>query len=125
MMVGLSQLKSTLLTNVADVRFVRRLPAAGKAPTRRMWCTNSSSLLTSFNGRNILNYHAPVYTPTFNPAAENIIITWDILMQNFRCISMDSCELIQSVPANDEFWKFFNENIYIMSTQQKINFMNT
>ena len=65
------------------------------------------------------------HNPKFNPAAENIIITWDILMQNFRCISMDSCEMIQSVPANEEFWKFFNENIYIMSTQQKINFMNT
>lgn len=124
-MIGLNELKTVLLTNVADIRFVRRVPTQGKAATRRMWCTNSSTLLNSFNGRSILNYHAPTHNPKFNPASENIIITWDILMQNFRCISMDGCELVRSVPANEDFWKFFNENIYIMSTQQKINFMNS
>ena len=124
-MTSLNELKSILLTNVADIRFVRRRPVAGKSLTRRMWCTNSAALLNSFNGRAVLNYHAPTHNPKFNPSSENIIITWDILMQNFRCINMDSCEIIQSVPANDDFWKFFNENIYIMSTQQKINFMNT
>lgn len=124
-MASLNELKSTLLTNVVDVRFVRRVPVKGRSLTRRMWCTNSAALLNSFNGRNILNYQPPSQNPKFNPAADNIIITWDILMQDFRCISVDNCDIIQSVPANDDFWKFFNENIFILSTQQKINFMNS
>lgn len=124
-MISLNELKTLLLTNVVDIRFTRRIPMQGKSLTRRMWCTNSSALLNSFNGRAVLNYHPPSKNPKFNPSAENIIITWDILMQNFRCINMDSCDLIRAVPANDDFWTFFNENIYVMNTQQKINFMNT
>ena len=124
-MASLNELKSILLTNVVDVRFMRRRPVQGKALTRRMWCTNSSTLLNSFNGRSVLNYRIPTTYPKFNPAAENIIITWDILMQDFRCINMDACDIIKTVPATDEFWAFFNESIYTMSTQQKINFMNT
>lgn len=124
-MVGYGALKSLLLNNVVEIRFQRRRPVPNKSSTRRMWCTNSTSLLNSFNGKNVLNYKEPVFTPKFNPAAENLIITWDILMQNFRCINMDKCDLIRTIPATDEFWKFFNENIFIMSTQQKINFMNS
>ena len=45
-------------------------------------------------------------------------------MQNYRTISMTSCDLIQQIPPN-EFWKYFNDNIYPMSPEQKYNFMNT
>lgn len=124
-MIGYSTLKSLLLTNVAEIRYVRRIPVPEKGTTRRMWCTNSVALLNSFNGKTILNYHVPKVLPKFNPNEHNIIITWDILMQDFRCINMDSCDLLQSFPANDTFWKYFNENIFTMSTQQKINFMQS
>lgn len=124
-MIGYSALKSLLLTNVAEIRYVRRIPVPEKGTTRRMWCTNSASLLNSFNGKTILNYHTPKLMPSFNPNDKNIIITWDILMQDFRCISMESCDLLQSMPANDSFWKYFNENIFPMSTQQKISFMQS
>jgi len=63
--------------------------------------------------------------PKFNPNEKNIIITWDILMQDFRCVNMDSCDLLQSMPDDDKFWEYFNENIYVMSTQQKISFMQS
>ena len=33
--------------------------------------------------------------------------------------------LIQEIPANDDFWIYFNENIYPMSAGQKLNFMNS
>lgn len=124
-MIGYSSLKSMLLGNVAEIRYVRRIPSPEKGATRRMWCTNSASLLNSFNGRSILNYRAPKLMPPYNPNEKNIIITWDILMQDFRCISMESCDLLQSFPANDTFWKYFNENIFPMSTQQKLNFMQS
>lgn len=126
-MVGYEQLKNLLLSNVAEIKFVRRLPVEdpNKGPTRRMWCTNCLSLLNSFNGKNVLRYTAPKYLPRFNPNTKNVIVTWDILMQDFRCVNMESCDLIQSLPANDEFWKFFNENLLLMTTQQKINFMRS
>ena len=38
---------------------------------------------------------------------------------------MNECELIQQIPANDDFWEYFNENIYPMSADQKFNFMNS
>lgn len=60
-----------------------------------------------------------------NEAAENLITVWDILMQDYRNINMDQCELIQQIPANEEFWTYFNDNIYPMSAEQKLSFMNT
>jgi hypothetical protein len=124
-MAGFDELRNLLLSNVLDVRFLRRTPKAGSSSTRRMLCTNSAELLNSYNGKVILGYQAPTQYPKFNPKSENIIITWDILMQDYRCINVDNCTVIQRLAANDEFWKYFNENIYIMSTSQKINFMNT
>ena len=44
---------------------------------------------------------------------------------NYRNINMNQCDLIQEIPANDDFWVYFNENIYPMSTEQKANFMNS
>jgi hypothetical protein len=123
--VGQSSLRSLLLTNVAEIRFQRRVNVPGSTAFRRMWCTNSSTLLNSYNGRAILNYRPPSRGYTFDVTGKNLIVTWDILMQDYRNISMDNCDLLRSIPANEEFWKFFNENILIMSTQQKINFMNS
>ena len=120
-----SSLRSLLLTNVAEIRFQRRVNVPGSTTFRRMWCTNSSALLNSYNGKAILNYRSPSKGYAYDITSKNLIVTWDILMQDYRNISMDNCELLRSVPANEEFWKFFNENILIMSTQQKINFMNS
>ena len=46
-------------------------------------------------------------------------------MQDYRNINMNQCDLIQEIPANDDFWIYFNENIYPMSSSQKLNFMNS
>ena len=125
MRVSRSTLDGILLSNVCEVRFVRRNPKSGFPPTRRMFCTKAHSLLTSINGRTTLNYRPPSKPPLINEAAENVITVWDILMQDYRNISMDQCELIQQLPANDEFWPYFNNNIYPMSPAQKSNFMNS
>lgn len=123
--VGFANLRSILLNNVAEIRFQRRVVVPGSTTFRRMWCTNSATLLNSFNGRMVLNYRPPTQGYRYDASGKNLIVTWDILMQDYRNISVDNCDLLRSLPANDDFWKFFNENILILSTAQKINFMNS
>lgn len=124
MIIQRSALDSILLKNVCEIRFVRRRPRVGDGPTRRMLCTKSYELLNSVNGRTTLNY-APLRGPKkINEAAENVLVVWDILMQDYRTINMNSCDLIQQIPEG-EFWEYFNENIYPMSPEQKFNFMNS
>jgi hypothetical protein len=118
-------LYQALLNNVVEVRFVRRRQIAGLGAVRRMLCTNNATILTSPNGRIVLNYRTPANALNYNPAQKNLIITWDILMQDFRTISLDDCEIVRQFPPNDEFWNFFNETIFNMTTQQKFAFMQS
>ncbi len=125
MVVQRSTLDSILLANVCDVRFVRKIPRNGRPATRRMLCTKSYSLLNSTNGRITLNYRPPTNPPQVNEAKDNIITVWDILIQDYRNINMAQCDLIEQIPATEEFWEYFNDNIYPMSADQKLNFINT
>jgi len=124
MIVQRTTLDSLLLTKVCEVRFVRRRPRSGDGPTRRMLCTKSYEILNSVNGRTTLNYRPPSGPVQVNEVRDNLIVVWDILMQDYRAISMSSCDLIQDIPAV-EFWEYFNENIYPMSPAQKFSFMNS
>ena len=125
MIVQRTTLDSILLSNVCDIRFVRRLPKPGYPPTRRMLCTKSYSLLNSTNGRITLNYRPPIGPVKINEAADNLIVVWDILMQDYRNVNMNQCDLVQQFPATDEFWTYFNDNIYPMSGEQKLSYMNS
>lgn len=125
MKVSLPTLKSLLLSNVAEIKFNRRRLKPGAPLTRRMLCTNSLELLNSTEGRLALNYKRAINMPKFNPNLKDLIITWDIFMQDYRCINMVACDLIQVIPANKTFWKYFNEKLAGLSAPQKINFMNT
>jgi hypothetical protein len=125
MKASLPTIKSLLLSNVVEIKFYRRRLKLGAAPTRRMLCTNSLSLLNSTEGRLALNYRRAINMPKFDPNAKDLIITWDIIMQDYRCINMTACDLIQVIPANQLFWKFFNEKLAGLSAPQKISFMNT
>ena len=125
MRISRTALNGILLSNVCEVRFARRIIKPGVPGTRRMLCTKSHSLLTSTNGKITLNYRAPTRSPIINEAQENVVVVWDILLQDYRNLSMDQCDLLQQIPANEEFWTYFNENIYPMSAEQKFNFMNT
>ncbi len=120
-----SQLVTLLKDNVCEVKFVRRAFKAGSPPTRRMLCTNSFTLLNSENGRLTLNFRPTANFQDYNPATKNLIIVWDIFMQNYRQINCDNVELIQTIPANEDFWKYYVENLQDMTQEQKINFQNT
>ena len=90
-----------------------------------MLCTKSTELLNSTNGRITLNYKPPKGGPQTNVVEKNLIIVWDIIMQSFRTISADQVNLIEQWPANDTFWTHFNESIYPMSADQKLEFLKS
>ena len=125
MLIQKATLDSLLLDNVCEIRFPRRIIKPDQASTRRMLCKKSLSLLNSVNGRLSLNYFAPKGPPKNYLGPDNLAVAWDILMQDYRNINMNQCDLIQQIPANDDFWIYFNENIYPMSSSQKLNFMNS
>lgn len=125
MKVSLPTLKNLLLNNVVEIKFNRRRVKPGSSLTRRMLCTNSLALLNSTEGRLALNYKRAINMPKFDPNAKDLIITWDIFMQDYRCINMIACDLIQIIPANKSFWTFFNEKLAGLTAPAKITFMNT
>jgi len=89
-----------------------------------MLCTGSLPLLNSPEGRIGLNFRPAYNRPGYNPAIKNLVITWDIFMQDYRNINMNACDLLAVIPVAD-FWNFFNERgIGLMSAQDKIAFMN-
>ena len=125
MLVTQSSLAAILKNNVCEIKFLRRRPKPGKSPYRRMVCTNANRLLLGVDGRMTLNYTPPKGLPKFNPSQENIVVAWDVLMQDFRAISCDSCNLIRTIPANEEFWKFFKEELLTMTAGQKTMYMDS
>jgi hypothetical protein len=124
MLVTSANLKALLQNSVCEIKFLRKRPKLGMSPFRRMVCTNANQLLLSPNGRLTLNYKPPTGGPRFNQMQKNVIIAWDVLMQDYRAISCESCDLIATVPANEEFWKYFREELLPMTTGQKMAFMN-
>jgi len=124
MKVSLFTLKTILQSNVAEIKFFRRRFKPGYPATRRMLCTNSFTLLNSTEGRLALNYRSTTRPPRFNPIQKNLLIVWDIFMQDYRCINAAACNLISTIPANKEFWKYFSTKLVKLTQQQKIDFMN-
>jgi hypothetical protein len=125
MRIAAPTLQSLLETNVLEVKFTRRRPKESLPGTRRMLCTNSSQLLVSENGLSILHYQPAGGGLKYNAQLYNIVVAWDILKQDYRCISADDCELVTQLPADDTFWEYFNETILPMTPEEKINFMNS
>ena len=121
------ELDMLLRSNACEIVFVRRRPerAPGRPSVRRMICTNSQNILASDNGIRSLNYHPPVTPRRLNEAKHNIVVVWDIFMQDYRNVSMDSCYLRQTIPDDDTFWKYYNDALYIMTSAQKMNFMDS
>lgn len=111
-------LRELLSSSVCEISFIKRTDNT----TRTMLCTLDESLLNSVNGRTTLNYKPASQAAKFNPAAKNLLCVWDVFMQDWRFVSMDSCSIINSIPR-DEFWEYFNTNIYTMTTEQKNQFM--
>lgn len=125
MLISRSSLLAVLRTNVCELRFLRRRPKLGRSPYRRMLCTNSNNLLLSIDGRMTLNFNPAKGPPKFNHADKNVIVAWDVLMQDFRTINCINVDLIRSVPSNEEFWDFFRKELLPMTAAQKTMFMDS
>ena len=125
MLVSSASLRTLLQNNVCEVKFLRKRPKLGRSPYRRMVCTNANQLLLSPSGRLTLNYSPPKGAPRYDQAQSNTVIAWDVLMQDFRVVSCQSCDLIATVPANEQFWNYFREELLPMSAAQKMAFMDS
>jgi len=125
MKTTLQGLRTVLRENVCEIVFIRRRPKPGKPPMRRMLCTLDDRILNSENGRLALNYKPAGGPMPYNTDAKNLLPVWDIFMQDYRCINMIACDLIQVIPANKTFWTFFNEKLAGLSAPQKVSFMNS
>lgn len=125
MLISQPSLNAVLRNNVCEIKFLRRIPKVGRSPFRRMLCTNSNTLLLGLDGRLTLNYAPPKAGSKYNHAEKNVVVAWDILMQDFRTINCQSCDLIRTVPANQEFWNFFKQTLLPMTASQKTMFMDS
>ncbi len=122
-----SELSTLLQHNVCEIVFVRRRPerAPDRPEIRRMLCSNSLALLTSQNGKISLNFRFPKTPRRIDESKHNIVVVWDIFMQDYRNVSMDTCYLRQTIPDDDTFWKYYNDALLNMSPAQKQNFMDS
>jgi len=126
MLVSQGQLLNFLKTDVCEVKFARRVFKPGAPATRRMLCTNCFTLLNSANGRLTLNYRPTSRLPNYDPTIKDLIITWDIFMQNYRQINCaQPVDLIRRIPGNEEFWDYFNKSLKGLTPEEKLNFQNT
>ena len=124
MKVAQTTLRALLEKNVLEIKFTRRRPRPDRPPTRRMLCTNSTNVLWSEPGRKLLNYKDPIkMNPKYNPRSKNLVIAWDILVQDFRCVSADDCDVLTIINDNEDFWKYFNDVLYPMTPSQKTAYM--
>ena len=124
MKTTLPNLKNLLSQNVCEIVFARRRPKPDKPPVRRMLCTLDDTILNSTNGRLSLNYKPPGGAMPYNPETKNLLLVWDIFMQDWRMVNMDNCDLVNTIPET-EFWDYFNNTLLKMSTQQKIAYMDS
>ena len=125
MLVSLTSLKAVLLNNVCEVKFARRRPKPGASSYRRMLCTNAASVLNSVDGRITLNYRPAAGRLKFSPDQKNLVVAWDVFMQDYRCINCTSCDLITSIPAGEAFWNYFRKNLMKLTVAQKMNYINS
>lgn len=125
-----AELKGLLQNNVCEIIFVRRRPERAPVPPRaeirRMLCTNSLRLLTSYNGKlSFTKFAFPRTGRRIDEVRHNIVVGWDIFWQDYRNISMDECYLRQTIPDDDTFWKYYNDKLFKMSPETKLHWMDS
>lgn len=121
-----SEFKRLMNSNVCEIFFLRRRPerSPGRPLFRQMICTNSREILRSENGIRSLNFKPPTGPPQINESKHNIVVSWDIIMQDYRNVSMENCYLIQTIPADDRFWQYYNDVLLKMSGNEKLRYMD-
>lgn len=132
-MASLSELYGLLESNVIEAKFIRRRPKPGSAATRRAFITNNAVLLNSPRGKVTLRYTGLRDGSTglgFNVVAKNLVLAWDLLWQEYRLFGAEGSQVVTVIPVTTEkeiesFWKYFDDNIMILSPEDKLKFMNS
>lgn len=125
MALSIGGLKRLCSSNAVELKFVRRnklrIPS-----TRRMLCTLDASLLNSTLGKEVLNFKPPRFSPPYNAASKGLLVVWDIIMQDWRAIPVDSCEVVTAVSTKPvkTFWEYFDKVLSKMTPSQKKTFMD-
>lgn len=123
--VGRTELDRTLANNVCEIFFIRRRPerAPHRPEFRRMVCSNCSEVLNSENGIRSLNFRRPRGPKKLDERFHNIVVVWDIFMQDYRNVSMEYCYIVQTIPP-EGFWEYYNKVLYPMSPSEKMHYMD-
>ena len=113
-----------LNSNAVELKFNRRRPLPGSV-SRRMLATNDTNLLMSPQGKIALNWHSAPGSLKFNPSEKGLVMTWDIFMQNYRLIPVESVDVVSVIKTTppEEFWIYFNQVLAKMSPSDKDSFM--
>jgi hypothetical protein len=128
MRLGRTALWMLLMTNAAELRFLRRHKKSGFNDYRRMLCTNDQKLLQSAPGKRVFNYKTPYGSLKYDPTSKNLVVAYDIFYQDWRMINCNDVEVIAVIKTSPDpapFWKYFYERLADMSAGQKAQFMNT
>ena len=125
MRLGRSGLLGILNNHVVELRFRRRIQKPQFPPHRRMLCTNDFTLLRSTPGQKILNFKEPTGELKYDPSQKNLVITWDIFLQNWRAVSCESVDVIAIIKTQPpkQFWDYFMRSIYKMPGDRKLDFI--
>ena len=134
--VNIGGLTEILKGNLCEV-FIRerRIPVRNRPIFRRMLCTNADVLLKSLHGITRIGYRYPKVPAS--PAMmrwrweNNIICTWDILMQDHRYINLDDTYLVKGYSVtekNERVWMKKDKFVHPVSRMEikvstKHNFM--
>jgi WD40 repeat protein len=124
--IGRLELSNLLKNNVCEIVFIRRRPerAPGRPVIRKMICSNSMEILNSENGIRSLNFHLPRGPRRLDEAFHDIVVVWDILVQDYRNVSMEDCFLTNTI-SPEEFWDYYNKVLLPMSPNEKLQYMDT
>ena len=118
-------LRQVLVSNVVELKFSRKNLIFGRPPTRRMLASLNLDILNSDLGRSVLNFKPPTHTPAYNASSYNLLVVFDLFMQDWRAIPANNTEIINILPSKpEEFWEYFNNFLSKMTSIQKATFMD-
>lgn len=116
--------------HVVELRFVRRTPVYN-GTSRRMLCTANWKFLSSVATRKVFGWSNPKSRRgTSWYKVRKLIIVWDLLINNFRIISLDDWNILGVLPLKDlneqaKFLVFYNEYISRLGGNQIENYHNS
>jgi hypothetical protein len=123
--IGRTELDRLLANNVCEIFFMRRRPerAPRRPEYRKMVCSTCNEILNSENGVRSLNFRKPEGPKKIDERFHNVVVVWDLFMQDYRNVSMERCYIVQAIPP-ENFWEYYNNVLYTMSANEKMQYMD-